>query len=83
MSLYDKWLRLWTHKPVLDLVDLIDNNPELVQSTEYNQFAVGDLKVYFGAYTPSIKFAGAWYDGCNNTLVRRAISVALIKQQEK
>lgn len=83
MSLYDKWLRLWADKPVLDLVDLINNNPELVQSKGLNEFTVGDLEVYFGSAFPAIKFAGSWYDGCSNTLIRRAISIALVKQQEK
>lgn len=83
MSLYDKWLRLWADKPALDLVDLINNNPELVQSKELNKFAVGGLEVYFGSAYPAIKFAGEWYDGCNNKLVRRAIATALIKQQGK
>lgn len=83
MNLYEKWLRLWASKPVLDLVELINNNPGLVKSEGLNDFAVGDLSVYLGSASPAIKFAGEWYDGCNNKLVRRAIATALIKQQGK
>ena len=83
MSLYEKWLRLWADKPVLDLVELIDNNQELVQSKGLNEFTVGSLEVYLGSASHAIKFAGEWYDGCNNKLVRRAIATALIKQQGK
>lgn len=83
MGLYEKWLRLWADKPVLDLVELINNNPELVQTSGFDHYVVGSLRVYFGSYTPSVKFAGEWYGGCNNKLVRRAIATALIKNQEK
>ena len=83
MGLYDKWLRLWADKPVLDLVELINNNPELVHVEGYDLYVVGTLQVYLGALTPSIKIAGEWYDGCNNTLIRRALAMALIKQQGK
>lgn len=83
MGLYEKWLRLWADKPVLDLVELINNNPELVQTSSFEHYKVGSLTVYFGSYTPSVRFAGEWYGGCNNKLVRRAIATALIKQLVK
>lgn len=83
MSLYEKWLRLWADKPILDLVEFINNNPELVQLKGEYQCDVGNLQIYIGAYSPSIKFAGEWYKGCNNRLVRRAITTALIKNEGK
>lgn len=83
MSLYEKWLRLWADKYVLDLVELINNNPGLVKSKGFNNFVVGDLSLYLGEYTPSVKFAGEWHGGCNNKLIRRALSTALIKNQVK
>lgn len=83
MGLYEKWLRLWADKPVLDLVELINNNPELVQLKDNYRCDVGNLHIYLGAYTPSIKFAGEWYVGCNNKLIRRALATALVKNQEK
>ena len=83
MSLYDKWLRLWVDKPILDLVDLINNNPELVQIRDYNEYIVGNLRVYLGTFSHCIKVASEWYDGCNNKLIRRALAIALVKQQGK
>ena len=83
MSLYDKWLRLWADKPVLDLVDLIENNPKLVHVRGNNYYVVNELWIYLGEYTPSIKIAHEWYYGCNNKLIRRALATALVKQQGK
>lgn len=83
MSLYDKWLRLWADKPVLDLVELVNNNPELVQKDENDLYIVGTLRVYISALSNLIKIESEWYDGCNSILVRRAIATALVKQQGK
>lgn len=83
MSLYDKWLSLWADKPVLDLVELINNNPELVQIGKRDLYMVGTLQVYVSALSNLIKVESEWYDGCNGILVRRAIATALVKQQGK
>lgn len=83
MSLYEKWLRLWADKHVLDLVELINKNPEFVQIKSDYRYDVGNLHIYLGEYTPSVKFAGECYGGCNNKLIRRALSTALIKNQVK
>jgi hypothetical protein len=83
MSLYEKWLRLWADKPVLDLVESINNNPEIVRIEGYGKYMIGTLYVYLGAIPNCINVGGKWYGGCNNKLVRRAIATALIKQQGK
>lgn len=81
MNLYDKWLRLWADKPILDLVDLINNNPELVKVDGLDAYYVGNLYVYIGGVEPPIKVAGEWYWGCSSKLLRRALVTAVVKQQ--
>lgn len=83
MSLYGKWLRLWADKPVLDLVELINNNPELVRIEAYDLYMVGTLRVFLGTVSSYIKVGGEWYGGCNNALIRRALATALVKNQGK
>lgn len=43
MGLYEKWLRLWADKPVLDLVELINKNPELVRVRGTDYCVVGEV----------------------------------------
>lgn len=83
MGLYDKWLRFWADKPVLDLVDLIDNNPELVRTKGSYAYMVGDIYVYTGDSKPLIRVESEWYCFCNSKLIRRALVTALVKQQAK
>lgn len=83
MGLYDKWLRFWADKPVLDLVDLIDNNPELVRTKGSYAYMVGDIYVYTGDSKPLILVESEWYWFCNSKLIRRALVTALVKQQAK
>ena len=58
MSLYEKWLRLWADKPVLDLVELIDNNPELVQKINYDFYFIGTMSICVGGSSMSTMVAG-------------------------
>jgi len=81
MSLYEKWLRLWADKPVLDLVDLIDNNPELIQKIDYDFYNIGTISICIGGSSISTMVAGQIYYWCNNKLIRRALTRALVKQQ--
>ena len=81
MGWYEKWLRFWADKPVLDLVDLINNNPELVQKVAIDYYAVGKISIYVGGDDGSVMITDKFYCGCNNKLVRRAILTALVKQQ--
>ena len=81
MSLYEKWLRLWADKPVLDLVELIDNNPELVQKINYDFYFIGTMSICVGGSSMSTMVAGQIYYWCNNKLIRRALARALVKQQ--
>lgn len=83
MSLYEKWLRLWASKPALDLVELINNNPDIVRIDGRYIYMVGTLQVYISALPNLIRVGSEWYDGCNGILVRRAIATALVKQQGK
>lgn len=83
MGLYDKWLRFWADKPVLDLVDLIDNNPELVRIKGSDAYMVGDIYVYTGDSESLIRVGSEWYWFCNSKLIRRALVTALVKQQAK
>lgn len=66
MGLHEKWLRLWADKPVLDLVDLIDNNPELVQKINYDFYYIGTMSIYVGGSSMSTMVAGQIYYWCNN-----------------
>lgn len=81
MGLYEKWLRLWADKPVLDLVDLIDNNPELVKKINYDFYYFGTMSICVGGSSMSTMVAGHIYYWCNNKLIRRALARALVKQQ--
>ena len=83
MSLYDKWLRLWASKPVLDLVELINNNPEMVRIRSADYCMVGELWINLGVFPTGIIVGYEWYGGCNNKLIRRAIAAALVKNQGK
>lgn len=80
MGWYEKWLRFWADDYVIELVDLINNNPGLVRVNGEDAYDVGNLYVYIGGDGPPIRVANEWYWGCNSKLIRRAIAAALVKQ---
>ena len=81
MGWYEKWLRFWADKPVLDLVELINNNPGIVRKVAMDFYVVGKISIYVGGDDGSVMMTGKLYCGCNNKLIRRAILTALVKQQ--
>lgn len=83
MGLYEKWLRLWADKPVLDLVELINKNPKFVRVRGTDYCVVGELWIFLGGSSTNVKVACEWYGGCNNALIRRALATALVKNQGK